>query len=320
MPFNLKNLLVISCLSWGLSIKIMAGSYLDWRISFIKVLINGKQVQIRSGFIKAMLKPGQKFKGNILYYQGLGDSMLNHDPLFEPLINDGYRVIAFDYMGQGRSDGNMKNTTIANINSIGDQVLKHFARSQKGNVKYHIIGWSTGGLAAYRRAYLDGGKKIKSVTLIAPGIAPNTFVGKGLWNIPPFEITAETLTNNRFIDTNDPHTDVIYPISPLYVFFNFALDLKATAKKARREWKISPKIRGLVLLSGANDNYVDTEQTLLTIQDKADHFQYMTFCEALHEIDNEIEDIAKKTRKSVLSFINNELKDPNTDLEYCIYK
>lgn len=45
------------------------------------------------------------FKGNILYYEGLGDSMLNHAPLFEKLSQNGYRVIAFDYMGQGGSSG-----------------------------------------------------------------------------------------------------------------------------------------------------------------------------------------------------------------------
>src|SRR5690606_22010771 len=137
-----------------------AGSFLDWQMSTIDYNYKNKNVEIRTGYLEANSEV--EFKGNILYYQGLADSMLNHDPLFQVLTNAGYRVVAFDYMGQGGSAGTMNNTTIENINEIGDKVIKELGR---GNGKYHIIGWSTGGLAAYRKAYHDKGKEILSVTL-----------------------------------------------------------------------------------------------------------------------------------------------------------
>src|SRR5690606_21112615 len=73
---------------------------------------------IRAGY----LPHEGEFKGNILYFQGLGDSMLNHDPLFLKISKAGYRIIAFDYMGQGGSTGKMDNTRIKYIPWIGEIV------------------------------------------------------------------------------------------------------------------------------------------------------------------------------------------------------
>ena len=284
----------------SLAFNSFAGSYLDWRIGYKTVSIKQKIQQIRIGYLKE--NPEKPFKGNILYYQGLGDSFLNHDPLFEVLINDGYRVISFDYMGQGGSSGSMNDTRIADINTLGDIVIS--ALGNKTDPKYSIIGWSTGGLAAYRKAYYDEGKTIKSVIIIAPGIVPNYLVGEGLFNWPIDEITMRTLTNNKFIRVNDPHHDPISPTSPICVP-SFALDLQKTAKKAQKNWAISDSIKGLVFLSGPNDTYVNAKKTRKVLHRLAHHFEMYTYKDALHEIDNEIPSISLDLQKRVLNFLNN---------------
>ncbi len=53
-----------------------------------------------------------KLKGCILYLQGLADSIQNHAPYFSRLNDAGYRIIYFDYLGQGGSEGSMNDTRI----------------------------------------------------------------------------------------------------------------------------------------------------------------------------------------------------------------
>ena len=67
-----------------------------WNINFIKY----KKATIRTGLLKS---DSLTSLGTILYLQGLGDSMMNHAPLFNHLNRNGYNIIAFDYMGQGGS-------------------------------------------------------------------------------------------------------------------------------------------------------------------------------------------------------------------------
>lgn len=276
-----------------------AGSFLDWQMSSIDYKYKDKNVEIRTGFLAA--NPEVEFKGTILYYQGLADSMLNHDPLFQVLTEAGYRVVAFDYMGQGGSAGSMNNTTIENINEIGDKVVKKLGR---GNGNYHIIGWSTGGLAAYRKAYHDKGNRILSVTLIAPGISPRVLVGEGLFNWPIDEISMRSLTSNEFNGVNDPHEDPIYPVSPLCVP-KFALNLQATAYNSR-SWVMDRKVKGFVLLSDSRiDTYVNSTVTRKVVKKNAMHFKTKTYLNTLHEIDNEKEYIAKTVRQDILDFIEN---------------
>lgn len=278
-----------------------AGSFLAWNLNYKHFIIGKRTVEIRYGHLEA--SPDVPFKGNILYYEGLGDSMLNHDPLFSVLTKAGFRVIAFDYMGQGGSAGSMNNTTIKNINELGDQVLGLLCRKdQNEQCKYNIVGWSTGGLAAYRMAHKSKDKNLKSVVLLAPGIAPNYLVGEGLFNWPIDEITLRTLTNNRFDGLNDPHEDPVRPNTPV-IIPKFAYNLATTARIARLFWKIPKEIPGLVLLSGKDDTYVNAKLTHKVLKRKAPHFQVKQYEKALHEIDNEVEAIAANVRRTILNFL-----------------
>jgi alpha-beta hydrolase superfamily lysophospholipase len=279
-----------------------------WQCSETEIVVNRSKIdrnyprtaKIRSGFIRE--DQAAPFRGNVIYYEGLGDSMLNHLPLFNLVAKAGYRVIAFDYMGQGGSSGSMNDTRILGITEIGSQIWLKHARDLALFPKKTIIGWSTGGLAAYAEAALRP-EQISNLVLIAPGLAPNMFVGENNWLRGVINrITLSTLTSARYENgTANPHIDPISPPSPLDVW-SFALDLIATAYEMRRV-PLVPNVNGFVLLSGPNDTYVDAERTRFVLERRAPHFKIIEYPRALHEIDNEAEPTGSTARHDILDFI-----------------
>ncbi len=259
-------------------------------------LVDYKGHQIRAGYFPE--DSTLPFLGNVIYLQGLGDSMLNHAPLFKMISNLGFRVLAFDYPGQGGSSGSMNSTRIDKIIEMATLIQKKYARAG-GKFSDTILGWSTGGLAAYKLAALE---RFKRVIMITPGIAPKLFVGEGF---PTFEITIRTLTRNLFRTEPDPHIDPIRPTSPLKVPL-FSQDLLRTAR-ASKAWRINPKIKGLVLLSSTDDTYTDPIATMGVLQEKAPHFLRRWFLGgSLHELDNEIPEVSENLRSMIANFLQKE--------------
>lgn len=269
------------------------------------------------------------FKGCVLYLQGLGDSIQNHYPLFNRLNNAGYRVLAFDYLGQGGSEGEMGTTR---LNSFGDPFPKSaayeignqarwvwnkfsevsdpiFNRNCASSPKL-VIGWSTGGLAAYKLAHE---KWANAIVLIAPGIVPNVCVGEaGKLSLPKcmvknlstdHVISLRSLTSSTYEGAHDPHLDPIKPSNFLEIK-EFAINLVSTAFLQARLWKIDPGVKGLVFLSGKEDTYVDRESTREILKKKSPHFSVVSFDGALHEIDNEVPIIADDMHARTVDFLN----------------
>lgn len=259
---------------------------------------------------------GTEFKGCVIYLQGLADSIMNQAPLFSKLSEGGYRVIAFDYMGQGGSEGSMNHTRLYDKLfrglEIGNQakfVWDYYSNLKLENgkscadSKKMVMGWSTGGLAAYRlaeEAWASG------VVLIAPGIHPNTLVGEAaespelLALLKPI-ITERTLTRNRFLGETNPHVDPIKPNSPALVPL-FSTNLIATAKLSQH-WRIPTNVRGLVFV-GTGDTYVDYKKTQSTLKEKAAHFSVVTYEGALHEIQNEVPDVSEDLAAKAVGFFD----------------
>jgi pimeloyl-ACP methyl ester carboxylesterase len=257
--------------------------------------------------VKASIRAGFKeenknvpFKGNVIYFQGLADSMLNHKPLFTKLTNAGFRVIAFDYMGQGGSTGSMNDTRLIDIPKLGDIVYKRYARDQVKFKKPMIIGWSTGGLAGYLAALSESASK---VVLIAPGIVPKVILGEqDFFEFEFDKITLETLTSKRYkANEYNPHVDGINPKSPLKVK-DFATDLITTSLGARFK-TVPASVQGLVLLSGLNDSYVSSIKSSLFLSTNAKNFKQVFYANSLHEIDNEIAPIADDAHNQILNFL-----------------
>lgn len=256
------------------------------------------KASIRAGFFREnLLVP---FRGNVIYFEGLADSMLNHRPLFNKLVAQGFRVIAFDYMGQGGSTGSMNDTRISDIPKLGNLIYKKYARDFKTFPKPMIIGWSTGGLAAYLSAIDNSASK---VVLIAPGMAPKVILGEhNFWELDFDIITQRTLTSKKYAEAEiNPHVDGIKPRSPLVVK-DFASDLIFTSLSVRNSMA-STKVAGLVLLSGSKDTYVKTNQNSIKLKKLAPHFKQVMYPMALHEIDNEIDSISNDSHNQVINFL-----------------
>lgn len=263
-------------------------------------------VRLRAGYFReGMASP----KSCVLFLEGLGDSAINHEPLFAALSDAGHRVIFFDYMGQGGSEGTMNDTRIVKntnrslqISTIAERVWDRYSQGCEG--PRVVMGWSTGGLAAYdmaRRSWAD------AVILIAPGIAPRPFVGEAhgkpelQLKLKPV-ITARTLTRAKLGGKDDPHVDAVRPDNPLRVPL-FATNLINTSLLAR-VWDIPRKVKGLVLLSGVGDAYVDRDATEAVLKREAPHFRRVKYEGAFHELDNELPEVASSVRSEILKFLS----------------
>lgn len=267
-----------------------------------------RDVNLRTGYYAESTKT--TFKGCVMYLEGLGDSVANHQPLFHHLSDNGYRVVFFDYMGQGGSEGSMNNSRVIDpINEslqISTQAKLVWSLNSLvcSSSKKIVIGWSTGGLVSYklaREGWADG------VVLIAPGIHTKKFVGEAaiapeaLVTLKPI-ITSRTLTRNQFKDAYDPHIDPIKPDSPMKVPL-FAANLLASSVISQH-WKIKSQVRGLVFLSGIEDTYVDREATMKTLSKNAPHFKIISYDGALHEIQNEIPEVAFDLYEKTTQFLD----------------
>lgn len=286
------------------------------------------KIKMRAGFSPE----AAELKGCVLYLQGLADSVRNHQPYFSFLNRAGYRVIFFDYLGQGGSEGSMNSTRVqvelpptasSQMKRKYDQADKFYEiqeqaeffwnryRSVTGptgqvctNAPTAVIGWSTGGLAAYRMAHE---RRAKAVILLAPGLHPKWMVGESAerWDkmiLLRQTITEPSLTRNRFENQNNPHRDPIMPKSPAHVP-RFAGNLLGVASHSKN-WTMDRTVPGLVFLSGAEDTYVDREATIRTLSLNAPHFEVVTYDGALHELDNELPSVTADLYQKSVDFLD----------------
>lgn len=245
---------------------------------------------IRLGHIPA--SPEAPFRGSVLYLEGFADSLANHDPLFTRLADAGYRVVAFDYLGQGGSTGSMNAMRMDRILALADRVWERRARREAGDHGKVFLGWSTGGLAAYQAGVE---RRVDAIVMLAPGVHVRTVVGRF------GRVTLDTLTSRTWPDGADPHVDPIRPASPMRVPL-FAADLLRTAYASQR-WSLPADVPALALISGPLDRYVRARRTAETLRARSPHVEVREFPDALHELDNEVEEIAAPVRDALLEFL-----------------
>lgn len=257
----------------------------------------------------------------VMYLEGLGDSIRNHQRLFDALSSAGYRVLAFDYYGQGGSSGDMNETRAEyhngkypDIKESAEDMWSIIGGKACATSPHLVIGWSTGGLSAY---LLSNEQWTDGVVLIAPGIAPRKEVGEASGHLSMFApdgleadgfhypqiITLRTLT--RAVEPG-VHVDPIKPNTPMKVR-DFAENLMFTAWLARDD-DIETTQRGLVFLSGDNDTYVDAKLTRQTLKERAPSFEVVQYAGALHELDNEIEPVRRDLVERTIRFFNSIAK------------
>jgi alpha-beta hydrolase superfamily lysophospholipase len=258
-----------------------------------------------------------ELRGCVVYLEGLGDSILNHEPLFRALAGAGYRTLSFDYFGQGGSSGSMSDTRVEDAMKpfveIGNQARFIWNRHPECySSKKFVIGWSTGGLAAFKLAvekWADG------VVLLAPGLYPKTFVGEAahnsslIWKVismrggwPEFFPVISLRSLTRDLNRSGAHVDGVKPTSPTAVL-PFAKNLIFTSMLYR---SATTDVPGLALLSGDEDTYVDRvkSEKMFKNRKKLPHFDVHVYPGALHELDNEIEPVRLDVQKRTIEFFN----------------
>ena len=152
----------------------------------------------------------------------------------------------------------------------------------KKNIKIDaIVGWSTGGLAAYEivNNLQEPFEALKAVVLIAPGTNPKAV----------FKITPESLNGVGYIDEDGKpfsHPENASPSSPVQVP-NFTLNLLNSGLHSQK-WKADPRVKGLLLLSDPiEDKYVNSKGVCETFESQLGAFQIVMHKGSRHEIDNE---------------------------------
>lgn len=252
-------------------------------------LPTGRTATLRAGYLPE--NPDVPFRGNLVYLEGFADSMANHDAFFQEITALGYRLVAFDYPGQGGSEGTMNWTRVKHIPDMAEAVAARFSRPDGPSTRTWM-GWSTGGLAAYQAAAAG---RVDRVVLLAPGIHIKPLVGE--WG----SVTLRTLTGHSEAGLPDPHVEAPRPTAPAkYPLFAGSI-LKNSI--ASQNVEVPPEVEGLVLLSGDGDRYVRGDATRKTLARNAPHFDVRTFEGALHELHEEVDPIGQQVRAATLEFL-----------------
>jgi alpha-beta hydrolase superfamily lysophospholipase len=255
---------------------------------------------VRHGYIEA--NPSVAFKGNVVYLEGIADSMLNHTQLFKAVTDAGYRMIAWDLDGQGGSKGKWGSRLLLDMLNVANQVYKR-DMDPRGGLKV-LMGWSIGGINGYAAAAGYPGINPDAVILNAPSIDPLLFgVGEGFDHLPPGEFTPQVLT------TALPPVDCGYGtpfVEPILGFTpassaSFTADILELAFYDRHV-TIPGKVKGLVLMTGPKDDtyakgkkheqmdydtFIDVPNTEKVFREKAPHFRVVEYPRTKHMVDAE---------------------------------
>jgi len=107
-----------------------------------------EEVSIHSTLNKKLhgwfLKPkAKKIVGTVLQLHGNAGNISNHYTLIEPLVNEGFQVLVFDYQGYGKSEGKPSQQNVLNDALNVLHYLK--TREDVKNTKFILFGQSLGG-------------------------------------------------------------------------------------------------------------------------------------------------------------------------------
>lgn len=254
----------------------------------------GEEVPIRIGEQRPVGTP----KGDVLYLMGLADRIDNHAPLFSAWTSQGYRVVTFDYPGQGESGGSLNHFDFSELANLATRVIDTEYREDDARPLI-IAGWSTGGLLAIRMAQVESFPKPRRrpqhMVLFAPGISVRPIVGELQL------ITWESLTSN----VNAPgYGKPMKPMSPLEVPM-FAARLFATSLLSR-VGSFPKDIPTLVLLGGEDEDvYAKTSKVKEWVSKRRGDGANVVGvqCPGMkHQLDNEIAPFGDAVRRLAATF------------------
>ena len=141
-------------------------SYWEWVPRAVKR--DGVEQTVRAGVLHE--DPSVPFLGTVTYIQGITDSLCNHAELFGRLHSEGIRVLAFDFLGQGGSTGELSSIDLDWISDQAQALWQAKARTDgRWGTQRVQLGWSLGGLSVYRDAFRG---KVDAAIVVSPAIYP----------------------------------------------------------------------------------------------------------------------------------------------------
>lgn len=175
-------------------------------------------------------------KADVLFLIGFADRADNHGPLFRQLADRGFRVLSYDYPSHGETRcGNLNDHSYASLQRLTRAVVS--APLLASDRPLHIVGWSAGGLLAYRilQNQVIADRKIVNAVLMAPALAVRFLPG---------------IYHDQFIEPDGSGSE-------FYLYPMFGANLLATARQARMDAPPKTPIQ-MILAGDSKDYYVNT--------------------------------------------------------------
>lgn len=95
----------------------------------------------------------------ILFYNRFRGILDTWDPLFLDTLSENYTIILFDYPGIGESEGELS-SDISEVATVGMKLMENL-----GLNKFHVAGWSYGGLVAQTALFMNKDTVAKAVLI-----------------------------------------------------------------------------------------------------------------------------------------------------------
>jgi uncharacterized protein len=215
-------------------------SHFDHDELFIPI---GKDIKIHA----VLFKPDSKNIGTIFHHLGNGMTLINSQKLYEPLINKGFQIFAYERRGFAKSTGNDDNSIT--LRNDGLNIFDKFLELEDvKNTEIIIWGQSLGGAFATMNA-AERQDKIKG--LILEGTF-SSFPDMGkvyarLLDLENFKWLIPLLMNNDFPAENEikkinKPVIIIHSISDNQVPFILGENIYNSSNKSNTEfWKIDGK-------------------------------------------------------------------------------
>lgn len=214
-----------------------------------------------------LFKPTSKPIGTIFHHLGNGMTLINSQKIYEPLINSGFQIFAYERRGFAKSEGKDDNSIILKNDAI--KIFDEFLELEDvKNTDVIIWGQSLGGAFATVNG-AERQDKIKGIIL------EGTFdsfpeMGKKyarLLNLENFKWLIPLLMNNDFpaeeeIKKINKQIVIIHSISDSQVPFSLGQNLYNSSNKSTTEfWEIDGKhIDGM---NGYEEKYVEKFMKLI---------------------------------------------------------
>lgn len=178
------------------------------KTSFLKMADNAEIALYDWSHISEPIRAMQEGMHTVLILHGLGEHALRYAPLAGWLIAQGYKVLAYDQFGHGRSSG-ARGALTHNLQLIEHlQEIIHATRAKSGatNSKITVLGHSLGGLvaaSATARGLLSAAQLVLSSPALAVDLKPWQRVAvKWLAHLAP-KLTLANGLNPRYLSHDE---------------------------------------------------------------------------------------------------------------------